>query len=127
MRVLAGGPLVAAAVVALAPAAAGAAVQPLARTDSEIGRGITDVSVAGDAVVWGELSPYRLGAMGTWTVRLGRHQWAQTRFVAHAGEGLWLGGAAGRGVGDPPGGHGVASTSGDGSASFRRRGRSRGR
>ena len=33
---------------------------------------MSDVSLAGDAVVWGEMSPNRLGRRQTWTARLGR-------------------------------------------------------
>src|SRR3954468_22099267 len=73
MRVRLGGPLVlAAALCGAASPAASAAVQAVARTDREIGREVSDVSLAGDAVVWGELSPYRLGRRRTWTARLGR-------------------------------------------------------
>jgi hypothetical protein len=73
--------LVGVALCATTPVAAGAAVQPVARTDSRIAQELTDVSLAGDAVVWGELSPYRLGARRTWTVRLGRAgQRAHRRF-----------------------------------------------
>jgi hypothetical protein len=48
---------------------AAAEVQGISRTDS---REITGLSLAGDAVVWGDLSPYRLGRQRTWTVRLAR-------------------------------------------------------
>ena len=55
-------------VLVLAPPAP-AAVQGVARTDP---REVTGLSLAGDAVVWGDLSAYRLGRPRTWTVRLGR-------------------------------------------------------
>jgi hypothetical protein len=48
---------------------AGAAVVGVARTDPHE---ITGLSLAGDAVVWGDVSAYRLGRQQTWTVRLAR-------------------------------------------------------
>jgi hypothetical protein len=58
-------------------------VESVARTDSQLGREVTDVSLAGEAVVWGELSPDRLGASRTWSVRLGGPgRLPQTRFTA---------------------------------------------
>ena len=49
-----------------------AAVEAVARTDQPRARDITGLSLAGDAVVWGDLSAYRLGRQRTWNVRLGR-------------------------------------------------------
>jgi hypothetical protein len=73
--------VVAAALCAAVSEAAEGAVQAVGRTDREIGREVTDVSLAGESVVWGELSPYRLDARRTWTVRLGRAgQPVRTRF-----------------------------------------------
>jgi hypothetical protein len=63
--------LVVLGVVLLARPAA-ASVQGLARTDQPRAREITGLSLAGDAVVWGDLSAYRLGRQRTWTVRLAR-------------------------------------------------------
>ena len=40
-----------------------ASVVGVARTDP---REVTGLSLAGDAVVWGDLSPYRLGRERTW-------------------------------------------------------------
>ena len=57
-----------------------AAVVGVARTDA---RENTGLSLAGDAVVWGELSPYRRGRQAAWTVRLGRAgQRPRVRFTA---------------------------------------------
>jgi hypothetical protein len=66
-------------VLVLAPPAP-AAVQGVARTDP---REVTGLSLAGDAVVWGDLSAYRLGRPRTWTVRLARPgQRPRVRFTA---------------------------------------------
>ena len=64
-------PVVLLVVLGVLPVArtAAAEVQGITRTDP---REITGLSLAGDAVVWGDLSPYRLGRQRTWTVRLAR-------------------------------------------------------
>ncbi len=57
-----------------------AAVEGVARTEA---REVSGLSLAGDAVVWGDLSPYRLGRHRTWTVRLARAgRRPQVRFTA---------------------------------------------
>ena len=58
-----------------------ATVSGLARTDTPTSRLVTGLSLAGDAVAWGEVSRSRVDARGTWTVRLVRPGGrARTRF-----------------------------------------------
>lgn len=51
---------------------ADAAVQGLARTDRPQPRQIDGLSLAGDAVVWADVTAFRLGRQQTWSVRLVR-------------------------------------------------------
>jgi hypothetical protein len=69
--------------VALLPPAASGDVRGVVRIDRPDPRDLTGLSLAGDGLVWGQLSPYRLGAPRTWTVRLVRDgQSPRTLFTA---------------------------------------------